>query len=149
MFKAGLNFNPASCCTVKVSPAITGVTPSARRIVPLDGSAVAITVKAAGVCSPDLARCKPPYPFMPSPAFAHSSEVSKVKGSTFRTLQTICHNGAYATSATARRQPRRRYRTLPLLPFEEHTGLMAIGFGRDRVPFPTPAYPRFQIVHVP
>jgi hypothetical protein len=47
MFKACLNFNPVSCGTVKVSPAITGVTPSARRIDPLDGSAVAITVKAA------------------------------------------------------------------------------------------------------
>jgi hypothetical protein len=47
MFRAGLNFNPVSFCIVKVSPAITGVTPSARRIVPLDGSAVAITVKAA------------------------------------------------------------------------------------------------------
>jgi hypothetical protein len=43
---AGLNFRPVNWVTLKVSPIVTGVMPSARSTVPSDGSAVTVAVKA-------------------------------------------------------------------------------------------------------
>ena len=42
----GLNFSPVSCATVKVSPRVTGVMPSASTTVPSEGSAVTVTTNA-------------------------------------------------------------------------------------------------------
>jgi hypothetical protein len=42
----GLNFSPTSCATVKVSPRVTGVMPSASTTVPCEGNAVTVTTKA-------------------------------------------------------------------------------------------------------
>lgn len=42
----GLNFRPVSCATVRVSPRVTGVMPSASSTVPSEGNAVTVTTKA-------------------------------------------------------------------------------------------------------
>jgi len=42
----GLNFSPISCATVKVSPRVTGVMPSASTTIPSEGSAVTATSNA-------------------------------------------------------------------------------------------------------
>ena len=42
----GPNFRPVSCATVRVSPAETGVMPSASSIIPFDGNAVTVTTRA-------------------------------------------------------------------------------------------------------
>jgi len=42
----GLNFRPVSCATVRVSPSMTGVMPSASSTVPSEGNAVTVTTKA-------------------------------------------------------------------------------------------------------
>ena len=47
MLKLGLNLNPVSCSTVKVSPKLTGVRPSASRTVQSDGRVVTVSVRAA------------------------------------------------------------------------------------------------------
>jgi hypothetical protein len=42
----GLNFSPISCATVKASPRVTGVMPSASSTVPSEGSVVTVTTNA-------------------------------------------------------------------------------------------------------
>src|SRR5204862_287009 len=41
---AGVNSSPINCATVRLSPMLTGVVPSARSTAPLDGSAVTVTL---------------------------------------------------------------------------------------------------------
>jgi hypothetical protein len=43
---AGLNFRPVSCATVRVSPRVTAVLPSASSTVPSEGNAITVTSKA-------------------------------------------------------------------------------------------------------